>query len=136
MESKRELIALILWWCEGTKPRRDMRWKNAYLYPIEIINSDPRIIRIFLDYLRDEVKVPFNKLRGQIQIHEGDNREEIEDFWSEVLKIPKVQFNKTIIRPKGNRFRNNHGTFKLRFYDRKTHELLQQRLTREIDSIQ
>lgn len=132
MLSKRRTIALTLWWCEGTKLRRDNRWKNAYLYPIEITNTDSRIIKFFADFLREELLVPNYKLRGQIQIHEGDDKDRIENFWSKTLHIPKSQFNKTIIRAKGNRFRNNNGTFKLRTYNKETFQKLQLLLKREL----
>lgn len=132
MLSKRKIIALTLWWCEGTKIRRDNRWKNAYLYPIEITNTDPRIIKIFTDFLIEELKVPMHKLRGQIQIHEGDNKEDIENFWSNTLNIPKSQFNKTIIRVKGKRFRKNNGTFKLRTYNKDIFQKLQSLLNKEL----
>ncbi len=132
MGAKRKIIALILWWCEGTKPRRDKRWKNAYLYPIEITNSNPKIIKLFTDFLIEDLNVPKYKLKGQIQIHEGDNQEKIENFWSIYLSLPKQQFNKTIVRPKGNRFRNNNGTFKLRTYDKKLYIKLQTLLENEL----
>lgn len=99
--------------------RKDKRWKNSYVYAIEVINSDPNIIKIFKDFLRRDLKVPNSKLKGQIQIHKGDNLNKIENYWSKILKLPKSQFNKTIIRPNGKRIRKNNGTFKLRVYDKK-----------------
>jgi hypothetical protein len=54
--SKRELIAITLWWAEGTKSRRDTRWKNAVSYPIEVTNTNPAIIKIFIDFLREDLK--------------------------------------------------------------------------------
>lgn len=132
MVNTKKTIALTLWWCEGTKLRRDKRWKNAYLYPIEITNTDPKIIKIFTDFLREDLKVSESRLRGQIQVHEGDNLKKIENFWSSYLGLPKQQFNKTIIRPKGNRFRNNNGTFKLRTYDKKLYLKLQALLENEL----
>ena len=110
---------MTIWWCEGTKLRKDKRWKNSYVYAIEVINSDPNIIKIFKDFLRRDLKVPNSKLKGQIQIHKGDNLNKIENYWSKILKLPKSQFNKTIIRPNGKRIRKNNGTFKLRVYDKK-----------------
>lgn len=135
MSQKRLTIALMLWWCEGTKRRRDKRWKNAYLYPIEITNTNPRIIKIFTDFLREDLKVPNGKLKGQIQIHEGDNQEKVEKYWSKILDIPRSQFNKTIVRPKGNRPRDNNGTFKLRTYDKALFKKLEILLKKELSVI-
>ncbi len=121
-----------MWWCEGTKRRRDKRWKNAYLYPIEITNTNPKIIKIFVDFLVNDLKVPINRIKGQIQIHEGDDKNAIENYWSKYLNIPQIQFNKTIVRPKGNRYRNNYGTFKVRTYDKKIFNRLQFLLDKEL----
>ncbi|MBI3366306.1 hypothetical protein HY041_01590 [Candidatus Roizmanbacteria bacterium] len=118
MSSKSRTIALIIWLCEGTKARQHKRFKNTYYCPIEVINSDPKIIKIFADFLRKEMKVSNIRLKGQIQVHAGDNREEIEKFWAKETGIPRCQFNKTIIRPKGNKPNKNKGTFKLRLYDK------------------
>ena len=51
MKLKRRTIALIIWLCEGTKPRRSKRWNNTFYKAIEVINSDPKIVRIFADFL-------------------------------------------------------------------------------------
>ncbi len=128
----RKLKALIIWWCEGTKARRDYRWKNAYLYPIEVINTNPKIIKIFLDFLKEDMKVVSEKVKGQLQIHEGDNKTEIEKYWSEYLNLPIKQFNKTIIRKRGNKVGKTRGTFKLRVYNKKLFNKLQTMLDKEI----
>lgn len=128
----RKIIALIIWWCEGTKARRDYRWKNAYLYPIEVINTNPKIIKIFLDFLIEEMKVPSEKIKGQLQIHKGDHKMKMEKYWSDYLNLPIKQFNKTIIRKKGNKIGKTKGTFKLRVYNKKLFEKLQEMLDHEI----
>lgn len=130
-----ENTALIIWWCEGTKPRRDNRWKNSFLYPVEVINSNPTIIKIFIDYLVRYMNVPLSKLRGQIQIHEGDDQKMIENYWSEKTDMPISQFNKTIIRPKGNKIGKNSGTFKVRLYDKKVFDRLQSSLDRVLTTL-
>ena len=133
MKSKRQVIALIIWWCEGTKLRRDYRWKNAYLYSIEVINCDPKIIKIFKDFLVEDLNVPLEKLHGQIQIHEGDNQKERENYWEKEIGIPQEQFNKTIIRKKGNKIGKNKGTFKLRVYNKKLYQQLKGLLDKELE---
>jgi hypothetical protein len=126
--TQKEVAALIIWWCEGTKLRKDKRWKNASIYSIEVINSDPRIIKIFADFLVKSLLIPISRFKGQIQIHEGDDQEATEDFWLNYLSLSRNQLNKTIIRKRGTRKRNNHGTFKLRLYDKSLYESLQKRL--------
>lgn len=135
MGKKLQTIAVIIWLCEGTKARKDKRWKNAYSYAIEVTNTDPVIIKIFVDFLRKNLRVPEEKLRGQVQIHKGDSRGEIESFWSKTTGIPVVQFNKTIIREKGNKPGKTKGTFKIRVYDKVIFEKLQSLLKLELNEI-
>jgi len=118
MDRKRKLISLIIWWCEGTKVRKDKRWKNAINCPIEVTNTDQKIIKIFIDFLRKDLGIANKKLKGRVQIHEGDNQAKIESFWSTVSGIPLSQFNKTIVRPKGYKVGKNLGTFTIRTYDK------------------
>ena len=132
---KRRLIALILWWCEGTKIRRDKRWKDSYIYATEITNTDPAIIKIFVDFLTNDLNISINKLKGQIQIHQGDDQMKYERYWSKYLGLPLRQFNKTIIRPTGTRYRENYGTFKLRTYGKDLYLKLQKMLDNELKDI-
>jgi hypothetical protein len=124
----RKVIGLILWWTEGTRSRRDKRWKRAVSYPVEITNTDPRIIRLFLEFLRKDIGVIEKKLKVQIQIHEGDNQKKLENFWSRIAKIPKSRFNKTIIRPQGKKIGKSIGTCKIRYTDKKTYLKLKNQL--------
>ncbi|MCL5095388.1 MAG: hypothetical protein M1575_01515 [Patescibacteria group bacterium] len=126
----RSVIPLIIWWCEGTKPRRDKRWKNAVLCPIEVSNTDPKIIKIFRDYLVQELGVSEKGIKGQLQVHEGDNKSELEIYWSKITDIPLSQFNKTIIRKIGNKPGKSKGTFKLRFYNKRVYKKLESSLTK------
>ncbi len=132
MDTKLQTVALIIWLCEGTKIRKDKRWKNSYSHAIEVTNTNPLIVKIFLDFLRESINVPNEKIHAQIQIHKGDNQKEIELFWSKVTDIPMSQFNKTIIREKGNKPEKTKGTFKVRLYDKATFQKLENLLTLEL----
>jgi hypothetical protein len=136
VENIRQTTALIIWWCEGTKPRKDRRWKNAICSPIEVTNSNPKIIKIFIDFLRFDLGVNLKDLHGQLQIHEGDDKEEIETFWETVTGIAKSQFNKTIIRKIGNKPGKNKGTFKVRIYNISLFKRLSLLLEEELEKIE
>ena len=122
--SKHTVAALIIWWCEGTKIRKDKRWKNSFNKAIEVTNCDPTMIRVFLEFLRKDMHVPNEKIRAQLQVHEGDNVETIEKYWQDISGIPKTQFNKTIIRKVGNKPGKNTGTFKVRVYGKELFDKL------------
>lgn len=121
-----EAICLTLWWTEGTKARKG-RWKSL-IYSAEITNTDPIIIATFLKYLRERLDVQNERIKVQLQIHQGDNQEELENFWQEVTDVPREQFNKTIIRPVGNKIGKSRGTCKIRVHDKALYLELAKRL--------
>jgi len=130
--TKFEMAALIIWWCEGTKARRDKRGRKSLNKAVEVTNTDPRIISIFANYLRNELDVPPKKIKGQIQIHRGDNQIEIEKYWLKIAKITKIQLNKTIVREIGKKPVKNRGTFKIRVYGSEIFDKLSSLLENEL----
>ncbi len=119
--SIREIAGVSLWWAEGTKSRRDKRWKAAITYPVEVTNTDPEVMKVFLSFLRNDIGVDEGRLRVQVQIHEGDDQLLLEKYWSDVTQIPLTKFNKTIVRLVGNKQGKSRGTCKVRFSDKATH---------------
>lgn len=117
--SKRQLVGLTIWWTEGSKAYRDKRGRNTWIRNIDVTNTNPQIIKRFLDFLRKDITVDESRLKAQIQIHEGDDKETFEEFWSQNINIPRSRFTKTIIRPAGNKFGKNMGTCKVRYTDKK-----------------
>lgn len=122
--TSREIVAIILWWGEGSKSRRDIRWKNTWSYPVEITNTNPLIIKIFLDFLRYDLKVDEDRIRLQLQIHLGDDQVILEEFWSELTNISLDKFQKTIVRPTGKKIGKSKGTCKIRFVDKAVYQKL------------
>lgn len=123
-----EAVCLTLWWTEGTKMRKDTRWRDTFIYVVEVTNTDPEIITLFLNYLRTYLGVHNEKIKVQLQIHEGDNQDNFEKFWSEETGVPRTQFNKTIIRPRGNKVGKSKGTCKIRVYGKSLHLMLLEKL--------
>ena len=111
----REVIGIIIWWTEGTKAYKDKRWKNTWVRNVDVTNTNPDIIRLFLDFLRKDIEVDESRLKLQLQIHEGDNREYMENYWSKITGIPRNRFTKTIVRPQGNKVGKSMGTCKIRY---------------------
>ena len=125
MNENLKIIGSILWWAEGSKSIKDKRWKNAVSYPIEITNTDPEIIKIFIQYITEIVGIPKDRLKVQLQIHANDNQSELEEYWSEVTGINLANFNKTIIRPIGNKPCKRNGTCKIRCYSKEFYDKIQ-----------
>jgi len=80
--SKKEKLLFLsaLYWAEGNK-------KDFIL-----TNSDPSIIKIFVDGLREIFDIPENKLRISVRTYEDLDRDKSLSFWSEVTRIPVEKF--------------------------------------------
>jgi len=107
----------MLYACEGTKARRDYRYKNHYIYSIELTNSDPKIIKTFSLFLKKIIRADWNRVRGQLFIYPDLNESGLMHYWSEITDIPINQFQKNIVlQAKNGKFKANPlGTFKIRY---------------------
>jgi hypothetical protein len=133
-KEKRIIIGSTIWWTEGTKAYRDKRWGNTWKRNVDVTNTNPQIIQKFLEFLRNDIGIDEERLKLQLQIHQGDNQEEFETFWSEVTEIPKSRFTKTIIRPQGNKVGKSKGTCKIRYSDKVAYEKIE-KTAREVLNI-
>ena len=104
------LIGAALYWGEG--------WKRGTTHSVELANSDPDMITLYLRFLREILRVPEEKLRVSIQVHPNINTRSSINFWSKVTGISRERFRITrqISRAsKGKRPRNllPYGTLRL-----------------------
>lgn len=80
-----KLMGTMLYWAEGGKTQRTVRFSNG----------DPKMIQIMMKFFRLVCKVPEHKLRGYIHIHPHLDHVQAEKYWSDVAGIPVGQFFKT-----------------------------------------
>lgn len=57
-------------------------------------NSDPRMILVFVIWLRRFFEVDERRLRVKLYLHDGLDLEAAISFWSELTAIPTTQFGK------------------------------------------
>jgi len=69
---------------EGSKTRGEVGFAN----------SDPRMISMFLAFLRRNFVIDESRLRVHLYLHEGLDLEAAVLFWSELMRIPCAQFQK------------------------------------------
>jgi hypothetical protein len=111
------IAGIALYAAEGTK--RDGRAAFA--------NSDPQLIKFMTNWFMNIAKVPKEKMRGAIWLHEGLNEAKSKKFWSDLTGISKNQFHKTYIAKVKNgskKIRKNihqYGVFTVRFSDSSIH---------------
>ena len=111
------LAGALLYVCEGTKLRKDQRYKNTYIYAIEFTNSDPKIVSLFVRFMINELIIEPDRIKGQLFIYPDINRKEVMRIWSRSTGIPIAQFQKVImLKTKNLKFKHNPlETFKVRF---------------------
>jgi len=79
------LVGIMLYWAEGGKTQRMVRFSNG----------DPEMIKIMMEFFRKICKVPDEKFRGYIHIHPHLDHNKAEKYWSSLSGIPLKKFFKT-----------------------------------------
>lgn len=89
-------------------------------------NSDPKTIKFMAQWLNEFFDVPFEKMAGQIWIHDNLNEQEARKYWSRLTKIPESRIYKSYIaknKPDSNKIRkqlHQFGVFTLFYLSVKT----------------
>lgn len=112
-EQKLNLAGLMLYWGEGVKVGTNM---------VDFVNSNQKMVVIFLKMLRQIYQVKESKLRILLYCYGNQNTKNLINFWSKLLKIPKKQFIKPYIRQDFNSKKINkmpHGVIHIRYCDKK-----------------
>ena len=98
------LIGSILYWAEGTKEK-----KHSVSQRVSFNNSDPRMIRIFLKWLKESISIKSEEIGYEIYVHESSKNSvtDIIKYWENVVetKISKIYFKKN----KLSKYRKNTG---------------------------
>lgn len=107
--SKRELwlIGIALYWAEGAK-EKDYRPISR----VSFSNSDPRMIALFIKWIKECIKLKDEDLILSLYIHEShkDRIMEIQKLWSKHLNLPLDLFNNVYYKKnKINTKRKNTG---------------------------
>ena len=78
------LIGTALYWAEGSKER-----EASVSQPVKFSNSDPMMLRLFLKWLREIIKISEEELVYEIYIHENSKNslDSVRKYWSKTLKI-------------------------------------------------
>jgi transcriptional regulator with XRE-family HTH domain len=92
--SDRDLLiaGVTLYWAEGTKNKPYARRET-----VELINSDPDVVRLFLRWLA-LVEVTPDRLRCRLSIHESADIPAAENFWADLVGISPEALGKTVIK--------------------------------------
>lgn len=102
------LMGCMLYWAEGAKHRN-----NFYF-----ANSDPEMQRVWIRFLKEELGVFTEEIAVHLLLHTQDPCEiqVSEDYWLEVLKLPRSCLRKTVYKVPGTVRKNklSHGVCGIR----------------------
>ena len=106
-----KVFCSLLYWGEGGKVDNH----------ITFINSDPKMIRVFLKLFRKSFIPDESKFRALVHIHEYHDETQVKNYWSKITKIPLQKFSKSYLKPHtGKSIRNGFmGTIKIKYFDSK-----------------
>ena len=78
------LIGISLYWAEGSKEK-----EVGSATGIKFSNSDPAMILLFKNWLKDFLKITDDKIKYELYIHEKADWKKASQFWSSKLKTPQ-----------------------------------------------
>jgi len=112
-------LGLGLYWGEGSKKGGG---------GLKITNTDPKLIRKYIDFLESFLDIDRNKLRFSLLIFRDISENNALEFWSRELNIKKQQFYKaSVIKVRGEgtyKNRSEHGVAILQFNNVKLKRLI------------
>ena len=87
--SPRYVAGCALSWAEGEKSRGSVRFSN----------SDPAMIRFFLEFLRGEFDVPAESIRIRLHVYPDHEARlhELESFWLQLLDLDRSCLNRSAV---------------------------------------
>ncbi len=116
-EKQLKVAGLMLYWGEGGK-------RNSK--GIDLANSDPKMITIFLIFLRRLYQIDEKRLRVYLYSYNSLPTKELITYWSTITHIPPTQFTKPYIRTKSNLIHDKmlHGLIHIRYADLRLFNLI------------
>ena len=126
-EEKLKQAGLILYWAEGRKRG----------HTVDLANSDPRAIALFLQFLRKICGIAESRLRIMLFVYEDQDIDEIRRYWVRLTGVPKRQFIKPYISPlRKDRARQRimpYGVAHVRYNDAKLHRQIFSWIDQELE---
>ncbi len=112
-------LGIGLYWGEGTKSNK---------LSVRLGNTDPRLIKKFIEFLKDIYGIDTKKLHFGLQIFSDMSPHKTLSFWQNHLKARKSQFQKIIVtraRSIGTyRQKTKHGVLTVYFNNKKLRDII------------
>lgn len=82
------IAGLMLYWGEGDKATKSS---------VRLSNSDPLLVKLYVDFLEKVCRIPSEKIKAQMLIYPDIDRESNLRFWSFATGIPLSRFTKSVL---------------------------------------
>jgi hypothetical protein len=92
------IIGLSLYWAEGDKNCNER---------VKFTNADERMIVLMMRWFREVCKVPEERFRIALHIHNLHVSKDVKQYWMNMTQIPGEQFQKVYIKETSLRHRKN-----------------------------
>jgi len=112
-----KIAGIMIYWAEGAKSNYKKR-----SWMIDLANSDPEMVKVFLKFLRIICGINEKKIRAYIYAYSNQNIKKLLRYWNIITKIPLNQFNRPYIK---NDFLQNkkdkmkYGLIHIRYNDKR-----------------
>jgi hypothetical protein len=102
------MMGCMLYWAEGAKNRHN----------VNFVNGDAQMMRLFLCFLREELKVTDDEIVLHLHCHHEAQIPQVEDYWPSILGLPMSCLRKTVVKAgSSNRYKRlPFGICSLRVY--------------------
>jgi len=85
-----------LYWAEGGKEVcRNGQWRGT---SVNFANSDPKMVKLFLRFLREICGVNEQRLRVHLYCYANQDIDYLKKYWQEITNISLTQFIKPYVR--------------------------------------
>lgn len=88
------LLGVALYWAEGHKRTIVKDGKERTYHPVSLSNSDPKLIKLFLKFLREICDVKEEQIYAELRIYQHHNAGSLLKFWSQQTNIDTSRFAK------------------------------------------
>ena len=91
------LVGIVLYWAEGYKRPIIRNGREVTSHPISLTNSDPKLLRAFLEFANRVCGIPISRIKIDLRIFKHLNETHVVNYWSRELGISRGNFQKTHI---------------------------------------
>jgi DNA-binding transcriptional MerR regulator len=119
-EQELKIAGIMLYWAEGSKIKKQEEVVCGKT--VDFANSDPKMIQLFLKFLRKICRVDEERLRIYLYCYANQDVTFLKNYWSEITKIPLNHFTKPYVRKEFSREkigRMKYGLVHVRYSDKK-----------------